>query len=233
MIWFQMPNASLIAGFGAWKKVGRFVKKGEKGLVIFAPNTTTKMVEEKQENGEVIQKPKRIITGWHLTSVFDVSQTDGKALSAPDVVRKLEGETDIYEQLLSSCPFPVEEKESCDGANGRIYRDSGKIEILQSNSGMQKAKTLIHEWAHGLLHIGPDALEVQRHVRELEAESTAFIVCHALGIDSSHYSFGYLAGWGNGENAIEDIKKAGERILAASNKILIAIIPDYEMKEAV
>ncbi|WP_141505097.1 ArdC family protein [Paenibacillus luteus] len=233
MIWLQMPNASLIAGFGAWKKIGRFVKKGEKGLVIFAPNTITKMVEEKQENGEVTQKPKRIITGYHLISVFDVSQTDGKALSAPDVVRKLEGETDLYDQLLSSCPFPVEEKESCDGANGRIYRDSGKIEILQSNSGMQKAKTLIHEWAHGILHIGPGALEVQRHVRELEAESTAFIVCHALGIDSSHYSFGYLAGWGNGESAIEDIRKAGERILSASNKILAAIFPDHEMKEAV
>lgn len=233
MIWLQQPNASLVAGFSSWKKLGRYVKKGEKGLVIFAPNTKTIIVQEKQENGEIIEKPKRIITGWHLTYVYDVSQTDGKPLPVANVVQKLEGDTELYEQLLSSCPFPVEEKDSCDGANGRIYRDTGRIEILKSNSGMQKAKTLIHEWAHGLLHIGPDVLEVKKNVRELEAESTAFIVCHALGIDSSHYSFGYLAGWGGAE-AIEEIKNAGERILNASNKILAALFPETEiMKEAV
>ncbi|WP_219644444.1 ArdC-like ssDNA-binding domain-containing protein [Cohnella sp. CFH 77786] len=223
MIWLQMPNASLIAGFGAWKKLGRYVKKGEKGLVIFAPNTRTKTVQEQQENGDTVEKKIPILTGYHLTTVFDVSQTDGKPLPVVDVLKKLEGETEIYEQLLASCPFPVEEKENCGGANGSISRVTGRIEILKSNSEMQKAKTLIHEWAHGLLHIGPDVEDVQRHVRELEAESTAFIVCQELGIDSSHYSFGYLAGWGNGEKAIEDIKNAGERILRASNEILCTI----------
>lgn len=223
MIWLQMPNASLIAGFGAWKKLGRYVKKGEKGLVIFAPNTRTKTVQEQQENGDMVEKKIPILTGYHLTTVFDVSQTDGKPLPAVDVLKKLEGETEIYEQLLASCPFPVEEKENCGGANGSISRVTGRIEILKSNSEMQKAKTLIHEWAHGLLHIGPDVMNVERHVRELEAESTAFIVCQELGIDSSHYSFGYLAGWGDGEKAIEDIKNAGERILQASNEILCTI----------
>lgn len=230
MIWLQMPNASLIAGFGAWKKLGRYVKKGEKGLVIFAPNTKTKLVQEKQENGESVEKKVKFLTGYHLTTVFDVSQTDGKPLPVTDVLKKLEGETEVYEQLLASCPFPVEEKESCDGANGRIYRDTGKIEILKSNSEMQKVKTLIHEWAHGLLHIGPEAMTVENHVRELEAESTAFIVCQELGIDSSHYSFGYLAGWGDGEKAIEDIRSAGERILKASNEILNTIRNDQELR---
>lgn len=226
MILLQYPNATQVTGYGTWKKLGRYVKAdapltlfGEKGIRIWAP-MTKKETKEDEVTGEEIEKT--IIAGFKLVSVFDISQTDGKPL--PEITNKLAGESELYQKALNRCPFPVEEVSNLNGANGSFTHTTNSIKILSSLSEAHKLKTLIHEWGHGLLHKrdGKEPL-VNKEVRELEAESVAFVVCNALGLDSADYSFGYLASWGNGENAIELIKLSAKRIQQASSTILETI----------
>lgn len=218
LILAQCPNASRVAGYQTWKQLGRQVRKGEKSIGIIAPMMIKKDVEDENGNSEV----KKILR-FRGVSVFDISQTDGDPL--PQLVTELQGETELYENVKSVIPYPLKELEDCGGANGYYHLVEKYIAVLSTNSQAQKTETLIHEWAHGILHgnINDEKDRPNKMVRELEADSVAFIVCHHLGLDTSDYSFGYLAGWGQGEKAVEEIKKSGERIQKASQEILTAL----------
>lgn len=168
------------------------------------------------------------MVGFKPAAVFDISQTDGEDL--PEVVHKLHGDDadGAYVRLVEvahGLGYTVEE-DYLNGPNGVCSFDKRCITIEVRNDPMQQVKTLAHEIAHAKLHEGFK----DRALAELEAESVAFIVCAVLGIDSSDYSFGYVAGWaGGGEEAIAGIRAAGGRIQHAAHEI----ITDLEAPDAV
>lgn len=211
----QFPEATYVAGIKTWNELGRYVKKGEKGIAILAPCFRKKEIETEEGEKEEI----KVLSGFRIVHVFDISQTEGKPLPQVEIAKILQGETELYSLLKQICPFKVEEKDSLNGANGRFV--GGVVQILTSLPTVQKTKTLIHEWAHGILH-GDLTAKFERRQIELEAESVAFSVCHVLGLDTSEYSFGYLAGWG-GENAVKMLKESADRIQKATHEILSAI----------
>ena len=157
--------------------------------------------------------------------VFDIAQTDGEEL--PSVCSRLDGDdTDgHYDQLCTvarSIGFSVEDHEFGGSTNGDCCHSEHRIRVETRNTPAQRVKTLAHEIAHALLHQKYDS----RALAELEAESVAYVVCQALGIDSGDYSFGYVATWaGGGDEAQAAIKASGDRIQRAAEQILSTIEP--------
>ena len=159
--------------------------------------------------------------------VFDVSQTDGPDL--PEAVCRLQGlaPEGVFERLTEfahGIGFRVERPESlASGANGDTTHASGVIRVVSANSEAQQAKTLAHEIAHALLH-DPESVttkDLSRGLKELEAESAAYVMCTALGMDTSDYSFGYVLGWtGEAPDAIEGIRASTGRIQRAATAVL-------------
>lgn len=223
LIQHQLPTASFVAGYDAWKKFGRHVIKGEKRIEILAP-ISHKVVDETTED------ETSVITGFHWVGVFDVSQTDGKELPDVAIAQKLVGDDTehVFEELIqvaTSLGFTVTDHTFDDGTNGDCNHSTKEIRVEISNSGKQRVKTLAHELGHAILHHPTDKEDIldssSRGLRELEAESTAFVVCKSLGIDSDDYSFGYVAGWaGGGEESTAALKATANRIQRASAQIL-------------
>jgi len=214
LILLQRPTATHIAGFQTWKTTGRHVRKGEQGIQILAPLLA--------KSSEI--PSERSLVGFRTVYVFDVSQTEGKPL--PEVsVSRLKGDAADWPRLRDACPYPITETPDLHGANGCFHVATQRISLLESLEGRHKAKTLIHEWAHGLLHAAPDEKCVEASkVQELEAESVAFVVADALGLDTSSYSFGYIAHW-SGKDAFDQVKRSGGRIQKAANRILQSLQP--------
>lgn len=210
----QAHNATQVAGFNAWKKFGRNVRKGEKAIWILAPMVYK--VADENNLDEVTQ----VLRGFKFVPVFDVLQTEGEDL--PSICNRLIGNdpTNCYERLVSvanSLGFNVEDHVFSGSTNGDCSFELHRIRIEVTNTPAQKVKTLAHELAHALLH----ANESNRSLAELEAESVAYIVCQVLGIDSSDYSFGYVTTWGGGgDYAIASIKASCGRIQQSSTAIL-------------
>ena len=223
----QKPEASRVAGFNAWRKLDRFVRKGEKGIWILAP-----MVYKSDTGADAptADEPTKVIRGFKAVPVFDVSQTDGAEL--PEVCARLDGEDEagLYERLhrvATSIGFTVEDADDLGGANGVCTHDIHRIQVLACNSPVQRIKTLAHELGHAMLHAPGDGRPDSRAVLELEAESVAFVVCAAAGITSDDYSFGYVATWSGGaDEALAAIKASGSRIQQAADQILTALQPE-------
>jgi len=204
------------AGFNSWKKVGRSVMKGEKSYKVLAPV----MVRDRKNESD----KKFILCGFKVVSTFEKSQTEGKEL--PEVCTKLQGTSEealsAYAKLAAFATgrgWSVEKGET-GSANGFADLISKRIVVSPLLSDLQAVKTLCHEVAHSMMH----ADEIGSHgsdVREVEAESVAFVVLNALGFDSAAYSFGYVAIWSKGD--IELVKKTGERVQRAAKTILEAL----------
>lgn len=226
LIFLQFPEASAVAGYKAWQKTfGRTVKKGEHGIQILAPYKRTELVcrdkLDPQTSKPIMNKDgtpekewayeKR--TGFRPTYVFDVSQTEGKPL--PEFsVPELDGDVPIFESMLSAVRqcAPVEivfrPPEEAKGAFNHLDRT---IYINEGMSEMQTIKTAIHETAHAILHDYdltdiPNGKEIKdRHTREVEAESVAYVVCQHFGLDTSDYSFSYVASWSR-DKELDELK---------------------------
>ena len=242
LIALQKPDASLIAGFSAWKNShGRTVKKGEKGIRIIAP-APFKVKQEMEKldpktnmpligaDGKAVTEEKEItIPAYKVVSVFDVSQTEGKELPAIGV-DKLTGDVSQYEDfftaLKKASPVPIALEHIEGSAHGYYHLAEKRIAIDDNMSELQTLKTAIHEIAHAKLHdidLNAPKEEKENHpnqrTREVEAESVAYTVCRHYGLDTSDYSFGYVAGWSNGKELYE-LKGSLETIrLAASDLI--------------
>jgi len=226
LIVMQSPEATKVAGYRAWLSLGRQVRKGEHGIKILAPA----IYRAKDEDGEPSET--RQLRGFTTATVFDISQTDGDDIPEPVATLTGSGPEGAFESLLAVAaargvaveiaPIP-----SHPGAHGVFQPSANTITIRPDISGAQMVKTLSHELAHADLHRTGAAGDVDRSLCELEAESVAFIVCQHLGVDSSEYSFGYLANWaGNDtERAARLLRELGGRVAGAAKRIIEALEP--------
>ena len=254
LIAMQKPDASLVAGFSAWKNnFERNVMKGQKGIKIIAPSPY-KIKQEMQKIDPHTQKPiigkdgkpvteeKEItIPAYKVVSVFDVSQTEGKEL--PDIaVDELTGDVDRYKDFFAALektsPVPIAFENIEGGSHGYYHLEDKRIAINEGMSELQTLKTAIHEIAHAKLHdIDLNAPKdeqprVDRRTREVEAESVAYTVCQHYGLDTSDYSFGYVAGWSSGRE-LSELKSSLETIRSAAAEIINSIDANFaELQKA-
>ena len=209
----QKPNASYVAGFRTWNELGRFVKKGEKGIMILAP-----IVRRKPENSDEDEKESSRIAGFRPAYVFDVSQTDGQALPQIGVVHGDPREFDDgLRRFAAAQNIALEYSEDIAPARGTSY--GGRIALLPGQSPAEEFSTLVHELAHELLHRGGRREQTSRQVRETEAEATAFVVCHAIGLETGSAAADYIQLWNGDKETLMDsltyIQKAASQMLAA------------------
>ncbi len=218
MIFLQRPDATVVAGFNRWKSLGRFVKKGEKGIAIFAPCRYKSKVET--DDGE--EKTMQQIRGFRVVHVFDISQTEGEDLPDLNAVRPklLDGDAPegIWEVLVAQAAAAGFEviRNRRGSENGYCDFLNKQIAVRPDVAPAQAVKTLIHELGHALLH--SDELPRSKEVAEVEVESVAYIVCDAIGLDSGDYSFAYVARWSEGSSDL--LKETGERVIACAKQIL-------------
>ena len=251
LIAMQKPDASLVAGFTAWKNnFKRNVIKGEKGIRILAPapfkvkREMEKLDPQTQQpiignDGKPVTEEQEVtIPAFKVVSVFDVSQTEGKEL--PNIgVDELTGDVEQYKDFFAALertsPVPIGFEKIESGAHGDYHLEEKRIAIDEGMSELQTLKTAIHEVSHAKLHdidlnAPKDEQQVRpdRRTREVEAESVAYTVCQHYGLDTSDYSFGYVAGWSSGKELTE-LKGSLETIRSAANEIINSI--DEHLKE--
>ena len=245
LIAMQKPDASLVAGFSAWKNnFGRNVIKGQKGIKIIAPSPYKVKQEMKKidphtqqpiigKDGKPVTEEKEItIPAYKVVSVFDVSQTEGREL--PDIaVNELTGDVeryrDFFAALEKTSPVPIGFEQIPGSSHGYYHLEDKRIAIDEGMSEIQTLKTAIHEIAHAKLHdIDLNAPEneqqphIDRRTREVEAESVAYTVCQHYGLDTSDYSFGYVAGWSSGRE-LSELKSSLETIRSTAAEIINSI----------
>lgn len=245
LILAQKPDASLVGSMKMWNNTfNRRVKKGETALYVLAPimRKHTLSVTERDENGVVqtdengnpIKRDKEVqYTLYRPAAVFDVSQTEGDPLPQTRLVKELDGNVENYDKLFkaieSVAPVPVAFEKMAENTKG--YYDQHHIAIREGMSQYQTIKTFVHELAHSLLHsraTNPECIQKDRQTREVEAESVAYTVCSALGLDTSDYSFGYVAAWSTQEErdtsflmgCMDTIRKTAVEIITAVEKAM-------------
>lgn len=224
MIFLQRPDATVVAGFNRWKSLGRFVKKGEKGIAIFAPCKYKTRVETEEGEEKTLQQ----VRGFRIVHVFDISQTEGKDLPDLDAVKPKLLDADapegIWDELVAQARAAGFEviRNRRGSENGYCDFSSKQIAVRPDVAPAQAVKTLIHELAHALLH--GDELPRSKEIAEVEVESVAYIVCDAIGLDSGDYSFAYVARWSRGE--IELVRKLGAGVTACAQEILAGLSKD-------
>jgi len=203
LIAYQCPHATRVAGYRTWQRLGRQVRRGERGIRIVAP-----IVRDDE------------VRGWRCTTGCDISQTEGPPLPCEPqlLVGSDLGANALLEEVARAMEIVVADEALPPGVNGLYHRGSSRISLARDLPPRHRAKTLAHELGHALLH--GDAT-LPRPMVELEAESVAFVVCHALGIDSSDYTFGYLLHWSGGtQQALEALAASGERIRRAAREMI-------------
>jgi antirestriction protein ArdC len=209
----QKPNASYVAGFRTWNELGRFVNKGEKGILILAP-----IVRRKAENEEDQKESSTCVAGFRGAYVFDVSQTDGQELPHIGTVQgdpRWCGEQ--LRRFASAQSISIDY--SMEIAPARGMSSGGRITLLPGQPQAEEFSTLAHELAHELLHRGDRRSATSRRIRETEAEATAFVVCYAVGLETGSAASDYIQLW-NGDaqlltESLAYIRQAASQMLAA------------------
>lgn len=244
LIAFQRPDATLVAGYTAWQKqFGRQVQKGEKAIKILAPapykekveieklDPVTKMPIYSDDGKPIIEVQEVTRPAFKVVSVFDVSQTEGREIPSLGV-DELSGDVREYEMffeaLKRSCPVPMEFENIEGSAKGYYHQMEQRIAIREGMSQVQTIKTAIHEMAHQRLHaVDPldeksEIIDQTRSSKEVEAESVAYTVCQHYGIETSDYSFAYVAGWSHGKETPE-LKASLNTIRKTANEMITEI----------
>lgn len=245
LIAMQKPEATLVAGYKAWQKnFERHVNKGEKAIRILAP-APYKIKEERDKldpvTGEMMidengmpQKEEVEVTipAFRAVSVFDVSQTDGKPIpemEAQELLSTVEGYEDFVQALMNIAPVPIGFEDIPGDSKGYFHTEEKRIAVQENMSESQTLKTMVHELAHSMLHnkeINRDDLmeapAKDRNTKEVEAESVAYTVCQHFGIDTSDYSFGYIAGWSSGKE-MKELKSSLDTIRKTASELITGI----------
>jgi hypothetical protein len=215
LIAWQRPGATQVAGYKAWQGMGRQVRKGERGISILAP-----MVRKVDHDDG--SDPDRVVTGFRVVSVFDVSQTDGESIPEPPCkVLGGEGPEGLEAALVAHAHSEglTVTTARMDGPNGEIDRTARTITVADRLGPAARCKTLAHELGHW--HDLGTGMVTDRAGAEIVAESVAFVVGQAAGLDTSDYSAGYVLTWADGN--VDTLKEAAERIDRAARPILAAL----------
>ena len=246
LIMLQKPEATMCQSYTGWKDMNRFVRKGEKGIRIFAP-APYKMQKEQEKtdvSGKVVvdkdgepvkEKVEIMVNAFKPVSTFDVSQTEGDPV--PTVgVNELTAAVEGYESLLNALkeviPVPVSFEQIDSGAKGYYHLEENRIVVQEGMSEAQTVKTLVHEASHQALH-SKEAREASgetksKNQQETEAESIAYVVCQHYGIDTSEYSFPYVATW-SADKEVPELKASLETIRSTASWMITKI--DEKMQE--
>ena len=240
LIFDQRPDATFVKGYRAWNDLGRYVKRGSKGITILAPLIKTVEAFAEPADKAVYQQAegkktkKKKLVGFRTVTVFDISDTDGDDSRIPVLVRGLSGnskqEQELYEKLKSviSTEHPVQEVKGI-GAKGLYNRESGIISVRADMEALQKIKTVLHEFGHAVdFRLHPDE-DIQRNQRELIAESTAFVVASHLGLDTSSYSMSYLQSWLKNKNELKTVAGAIQEVAAEIIEKLAGADPAFSI----
>ena len=242
LIAMQKPDATLVAGYKAWQKnFERHVNKGEKAIRILAP-APYKIKEERDKIDPVTQEllldkdgnPQKeeveiTIPAFRAVSVFDVAQTDGKPipeLAAKELLSDVEGYQDMIRAVEAISPVPIELEEIAGDSKGYYDREAKRIAVQENMSESQTLKTMIHEVAHSKLHSKEveqdEQMKKDRNTKEVEAESIAYTVCQHFGVDTSDYSFGYIAGWSSGRDT-KELRASMDTIRRTASELITGI----------
>lgn len=241
LILLQCPTATKVAGYNRWKKdFGRQVKKGEHGISILCPCPQTRWMQKQKtdsesglpifsEDGSPVMEPVRVtIPRFKIGTVFDISQTEGRELPSI-VVSELTGEVESFQRLYACLaklsPVPITEDELPGAAKGFFSSEEQRIVLRRGMPQLQIIKTLVHEIAHAKLHDKtkiPIEEQKVRSQKEVEAESVAYVVCQYIGLDTSDYSFGYVAGWSR-DKELRELKNSLGIIQATAGEIISKI----------
>lgn len=225
LIYAQNPEASYVKGYRAWNELGRYVKKGAKGLAILAP--CFKKVEDFKEpenkseyqDSEGEKVTKKVISGFRITYVFDIADMDGSDEYLPVLVKGLAGnseqEKEIYEKLKAfiSTEHPVQEVTGT-ASKGSFNLETGIISVRSDVEYLQKIKTILHEYAHAIDFAMHPEEDISRNRRELIAESVAFVVSMRLGLDTSRYSVGYIKSWLKDKDELKIVADTVQKVAA-------------------
>ncbi len=250
LIMLQRPDATMCQSFGNWKEMNRYVKKGEKGIRILAP-APYKMQKEQDKvgsdgkpildkDGEPVKETVEItVNAFKPVSTFDISQTEGEPV--PTVgVSELTGSVEGYEALLEAIkevvhvPISFENIES--GAKGYYHVEEDRIVIQEGMSEAQTVKTLLHEASHQALHSreaqNAASEHKSRNQKETEAESVAYVVCQHYGIDTSDYSFAYVATWSQ-DKEVPELKASLDTIRRTASELITKIDEKVQARDTV
>ena len=239
-----IQGGQLVAGYNKWRDdFHRNVKKGEKAIKILAPAPfkAKKEVPKLDAQGkQVIGRDGKPVTevqevqvpAFKIVSVFDVSQTEGEplpSLGVEELTGGVEQYQDFFKALEQTSPVPIGFEDIPGGSHGYYHLTEKRIAIQEGMSELQTVKTAIHEIAHSKLHaIDPEATPAEQaarpdsRTREVQAESVAYAVCQHYGLDTSDYSFGYVAGWSSGKD-LKELRASLETIRATAHELITAI----------
>ena len=246
LIMMQRPDASMCQSFTGWKEMGRFVKKGEKGIRIMAP-APYKMEREQDKigadgkpvldkDGEPVKEVVEVkVNAFKPVSTFDISQTDGEPVpqvGATELLGSVEGYTTLFEAIEKVVPVSITFEQIESGAKGFYSLEENRIAIQEGMSEAQTVKTALHEASHQALHsreaMDSGADKKSRNQKECEAESIAYVVCQHYGIDTSEYSFPYVATW-SADKDVPELKASLETIRRTASDLITKI--DEQIQE--
>lgn len=235
LIAMQKPDATLCQSYTGWKNMGRYVKKGERGIKVIAPAPykIEKEVDKLDANGKVIldkdgepvKETREInVMSYKAETTFDVSQTEGKEL--PQLaINELKGDVNKFTILMDIIkdisPVPIGFEDIKTGAKGYYHVQDKRIAIQEGMSDLQTLKTCLHEVVHAKLHADPGK-EISKNRKEIEAEGTAAVVLNFFGYDTSSYSFPYLASYSTDES-LKELKSALGTIRSTSSMIIKSV----------
>ena len=233
LIMFQ--GGELVAGYKTWQKMGRNVKKGERGIKIIAPAPFKKTVKRmKLVDGVLTENEEEVkVPAYKVTTVFDVSQTEGVELPecpAKELVGDVENVVEVFKALEEIAPVPIVWENITNGSNGYFSAMKGKIAIKEGMPAAQTIKTIIHEIAHSIFHANGEVKD--KRTKEVQAESVAYTVCNYYGLDTSDYSFGYIADWSRGKEMTE-LKESLEIIRNTAHDLIEKIDGKLFTKEII
>lgn len=217
LITLQQPAATHVAGFHTWKKLGRHIRKGEKGIFILAPITRRR---DAVDPG--LEAPDRTVCGFRGCAVFDYNQTEGQELPTIGCV---EGNPDHYQERLTRfvASQNIALAYSEDIAPAKGISEGGKITLLPGLAPAESFATLVHESAHELLHREANRKEISKRQRETEAEAVAFVVCHAIGLETGNACQNYIQLY---RGDVTLLMESLERVQSAATRILDALSED-------
>lgn len=233
LIMVQKPEATRVAGFHTWRSLGRAVRKGEKGILIIAPmvlrvQNTDEPDAPQAPDAERAQKVTRSRLRFRAAYVFDISQTDGEPLPAPARVGGDPGPAlDRLEAAVVASGITLETSDTLIGVEG--YSAGGRIVLRHGQESAERFSTLVHEWAHELLHQSDRENRPPKTVRETEAEAVAYIVGHAVGLDLGTASADYIRLY---QGTSETLSASLDRIQKTACHIIEAIAEDQAERPA-